>query len=110
MEKRRDVFQAIADPTRREILCLIAQEPLNLNSIAKNFDMSRPAISQHIRILDESGLVVLRKKGRQRLCHIRSKKIKEVDEWLEQFRQLWEDRFNQLDQVLTNLKEQDNEE
>lgn len=110
MEKRRDVFQAIADPTRREILLLVAKEPLNLNSIAENFDMSRPAISQHIKVLDESGLVVLRKKGRQRYCYIRPKKIKEVDKWLEQFRQLWEDRFNQLDHVLKNLKNQDNEE
>lgn len=110
MEKRRDVFQAIADPTRRDILCLIAEGPLNLNSIANNFDMSRPAISQHIKILDESGLVVLRKKGRQRFCHIRPQKIKEVDKWLEQFRQLWENRFSQLDQVLTNLKNEDNEE
>ncbi|MTI87621.1 MAG: winged helix-turn-helix transcriptional regulator [Balneolaceae bacterium] len=110
MEKRRDVFQAIADPTRREILCLIAKEPLNLNSIADNFDMSRPAISQHIKVLDESGLVVMHKKGRQRFCYIRPQKIKEVDEWLEQFRQLWEDRFNQLDQVLNNLKNTKNEE
>lgn len=107
MEKRRDVFQAIADPTRREILCLIAKEPLNLNSIAENFDMSRPAISQHIKVLDESGLVVMRKKGRQRFCHIRPKKIKEVDKWLEQFRQLWKDRFTQLDDVLTNLKKEE---
>lgn len=105
MEKRRDVFQAIADPTRRDILCLIAKEPLNLNSIAKNFEISRPAISQHIKVLDESGLIVIHRKGRQRFCHIRPHKIKEVDEWLEQFRQLWKDRFNQLDQVLNNLKE-----
>src|SRR5690625_3830022 len=110
MEKRRDVFQAIADPTRRDILSLIAKEPLNLNSIAKNFEISRPAISQHIKILDESDLVVIEKKGRQRFCYIRPQKIKEVDQWLEQFRQLWEDRFNQLDQVLNNLKTQDNEE
>lgn len=105
MEKRRDVFQAIADPTRRDILGLIAEEPLNLNSIAENFEMSRPAISQHIKILDESGLVDIHQKGRQRFCHIRPQKIKEVDRWLEQFRQLWEDRFNQLDQGLNNLKE-----
>lgn len=110
MNKRRDVFQAIADPTRREILCMIANEPLNLNSIAENFDMSRPAVSQHIKVLNESGLVVLRKKGRQRFCYIRPQKIKEVDKWLEQFRQLWEDRFNQLDKVLTNLTNQDNEQ
>jgi len=106
MEKRRDVFQAIADPTRREILCLIVKEPLNLNSIAENFDMSRPAISQHIKVLDESGLIVMRKKGRQRFCYIRPQKIKEVDKWLEQFRQLWEDRFNQLDQVLSTINKQ----
>lgn len=109
MEKRRDVFQAIADPTRREILCLIAEEPLNLNSIAENFDMSRPAVSQHIKVLDESGLVAMWKKGRQRFCYIRPQKMKEVDQWLEPFRQLWEDRFDQLDQVLTNLKDQDDE-
>lgn len=108
MKKRRDVFQAIADPTRREILGLIAKEPLNLNSIAENFEMSRPAISQHIKVLDESDLVVIRKKGRQRFCYIRPQKIKEIDKWLEQFRQLWEDRFNQLDQVLNNLKDQSN--
>ena len=106
MEKRRDVFQAIADPTRREILCLIAKKPLNLTSIAENFDMSRPAISQHIKVLDESGLVDIRKKGRQRFCSIRPQKIKEVDKWLEQFRQLWENRYNQLDQVLNNLNEE----
>jgi len=110
MGKRRDVFQAIADPTRRDILCLIAKESLNLNSIAENFEMSRPAISQHIKVLDECGLVVIRKKGRQRFCHIRPQKIMEVDKWLEQFRQLWEHRFNQLDQVLNNLKDQTNEE
>lgn len=104
MKKRRDVFQAIADPTRRDILGLIAKEPLNLNSIAEKFDISRPAISQHIKILDESELVVIRKKGRQRFCYIRPQKIKEVDEWLEQFKQLWEDRFSQLDQILINLK------
>lgn len=107
MEKRRDVFQAIADPTRRDILSLIAKESLNLNSIAENFEMSRPAVSQHIKILDESGLIVIRQKGRQRFCHIRPKKIKEVDEWLEQFRQLWKDRFNQLDNVLSTMKKKE---
>lgn len=107
MEKRRDAFQAIADPTRRDILCLIADEPLNLNSIAENFEMSRPAISQHIKILDESGLIIIRQKGRQRFCHIRPKKIKEIDKWLEQFRELWQDRFNQLDSVLSTMKKKE---
>lgn len=109
MEKRRDVFQAIADPTRREILSLIAHEPLNLNSIAKNFDVSRPAISQHIKILNESGLIVIRQKGRQRFCTIRPQKIKVVDEWLEPFRRMWEERFNKLDDVLRNLKNKNDE-
>lgn len=109
MDKQRDVFQALADPTRREILCMIASEPLNLNAIAQEFDMSRPAVSQHIKILNESGLVRMRKEGRQRYCHIQPQKIKEVDQWIEPFRKLWEDRFQQLDQVLTNLKDQDNE-
>lgn len=109
MDKQRDVFQALADPTRREILCMIAGEPLNLNAIAQEFDMSRPAVSQHIKILNESGLVRMRKEGRQRYCHIQPQKIKEVDQWIEPFRKLWEDRFQQLDQVLTNLKDQDNE-
>lgn len=107
MEKRRDVYQAIADPTRRDILSLIVTEPLSLNRIAEKFEMSRPAISQHIKILDESGLVLIRKKGRQRFCHIRPEKMKEVDKWMEQFRQLWEDRFNQLDHILQNLKKED---
>lgn len=109
MKKRRDVFQAIADPTRRDILTLIAREPLNLNAIAEQFDVSRPAISQHIKILDESGLVVIRKEGRQRVCHIRPHKMKELDQWLEQFRKLWEDRFDQLDDLLTTIEKKKEE-
>lgn len=104
MKKRRDVFQAIADPTRRDILGLIAHEPLNLNSIAEHFDISRPAVSQHIKILDEIGLIVIRKKGRRRYCSLRPQKIKEVDEWLEPFRELWENRFDKLDHLLDELK------
>lgn len=106
MEKRRDVFQAIADPTRREILLLIAGEPLNLNSIADEFEISRPAVSQHIKILDESGLVVIQKKGRQRVCHINPDKIKEIDDWLNPFKELWENRFNSLDSLLEELKDE----
>ncbi|MEX1212646.1 MAG: metalloregulator ArsR/SmtB family transcription factor [Balneolaceae bacterium] len=107
MKRRRDVYQAIADPTRRHILGLLVREPLSLNRIAENFEMSRPAISQHIKILDESGLILIQKRGRQRFCYIQSKKMKEVDKWMEPFRQLWENRFNQLDHVLQNLKEED---
>lgn len=109
MEKRRDVYQAIADPTRRDILGLLAQESLNLNAIAENFEVSRPAISQHIKILDESGLVIIRKKGRKRVCHIQPEKMKEVDQWLEQFRKMWESRFDQLDNLLNTIKNKEDE-
>lgn len=103
MEKRRDPFQAIADPTRRNILSLIASKPLSLNAIAEHFDASRPAISQHIKILNESGLVVIRRAGRQRVCSIQPRKIKEIADWLEPFRRLWEERFENLDNLLNKL-------
>ncbi|HKH59514.1 MAG TPA: metalloregulator ArsR/SmtB family transcription factor [Flavitalea sp.] len=104
METRRDVFQAIADPTRREIINLIAYNPLNLNSIAENFDVSRPAISQHIKILTECGLIIIKKQGRERYCEAKLQKLSEVTDWIEPFRKLWADRFDALDDVLNNLK------
>lgn len=107
MQKQRDVFQAIADPTRREILTLLINNPLSLNGIAENFTMSRPAISQHVKVLDESGLLIIQKRGRQRVCSIEPRKIKEVDEWLEPFKELWEQRFEQLDELLTKMNEEE---
>ena len=104
METRRDVFQAIADPTRREIINLIASNPLNLNSIAENFDVSRPAISQHIKILTECGLIIIKKQGRERYCEAKLQKLSEVIDWIEPFRKLWADRFDALDGVLNELK------
>jgi len=101
---RRDVFQAIADPTRREIINLIAHKSLNLNAIAENFEVSRPAISQHIKILTECGLVVIKKQGRERYCEAKLKKLNEVADWVEQYRQLWEERFDALDDLLENLQ------
>lgn len=101
---RRDVFQGIADPTRREILSLIAQKPMNLNTISENFDMSRPAISQHIKILTECGLVMIRRQGRERYCTPKLDRLNEVADWIEPFKQLWESRFNQLDNLLEELK------
>lgn len=101
---QRDVFQAIADPTRREILKLIANESMNVNSISDNFEMSRPAISQHVKILSQSGLVIVKKVGRQRYCQLQIEKLNEVDKWLEPFREIWENRFNDLDDLLDNLK------
>ena len=104
METRRDVFQAIADPTRREIINLIAYNPLNLNAIAENFDVSRPAISQHIKILTECGLIIIKKHGRERYCEAKLQKLSEVTEWIEPFRKLWADRFDALDEVLNDLE------
>ncbi|MGC1242552.1 MAG: metalloregulator ArsR/SmtB family transcription factor [Chryseosolibacter sp.] len=104
MEPRRDIFQAIADPTRREIITLVARKPQNLNSIADKFDMSRQAISLHVKILQECGVLSVTREGRERHCAVKLEKLAEVSEWLEPFRKMWEDRFNQLDNVLSNLK------
>ncbi len=101
---RRDVFQAIADPTRREIINLVAYQSLNLNSIAENFDVSRPAISQHIKILTECGLIVITKKGRERYCEAQLQQLSEVSEWVERYRQQWAERYDRLDDVLNKLK------
>jgi DNA-binding transcriptional ArsR family regulator len=101
---RRDVFQAIADPTRREIITLISKESLNLNAVAENFDISRQAISLHIKILYECGLIMVRQEGRDRYCDIQPKKLAEVADWLEPFRKMWEDRFNKVDDILKKLK------
>jgi DNA-binding transcriptional ArsR family regulator len=101
---RRDVFQAIADPTRRDIINLIAFNSLNLNAIAENFDVSRPAISQHIKILTECGLIVIKKQGRERYCEARLQQLHEVSDWIAPYRKLWEERFSKFDQILDELK------
>lgn len=101
---RRDVFHAIADPTRRAILTLIALQAMTPNSIAEHFETSRQAVSKHIKILAECKLVKEEQSGREIYYHFNSKKMKEVADWLEPFRQIWEDRFSQLDKVLINLK------
>jgi DNA-binding transcriptional ArsR family regulator len=104
METRRDVFQAIADPTRRDIIGLIAKNPMTPNNVSDSFDLSRQAISRHIKILTECGLLTLNIQGREYYYSIQPKKLKEVNEWLEPFRNMWEGRFNRLDKVLTKLK------
>ena len=101
---RRDVFQAIADPTRRAILSLIALQAMTPNALAEKFDSSRQAVSKHIRILAECRLVKKEQSGREIYYHFNPKKLKEVDKWLEQFRAMWENKFNQLDDVLKPLK------
>jgi len=109
METRRDVFQAIADPTRRAILLLIAAQAMTPNSIAEEFHSSRQAVSKHIQILTECELVKQEKKGREIYYHINVNKINEIDEWVEQFKKVVETQFTQLDKVLLTLKKQKNE-
>jgi DNA-binding transcriptional ArsR family regulator len=101
---RRDVFQAIADPTRRAILSLLALNAMTPNAIAEHFDSSRQAISKHIRILAECQLVNQEQTGREIHYHFNPQKMKEVDLWMEQFRSQWEDRFSQLDKILKTKK------
>lgn len=101
---RRDVFQAIADPTRRAILILIAFQAMTPNAIAEHFDTTRQSVSKHLRILSECELVTHEQSGREIFYHINANKMKEIDKWLDQFRKIWEDRFSELDKVLSNLK------
>lgn len=101
---RRDVFQAIADPTRRAIIGLIALHAMTPNALAEHFDSSRQAVSKHLRVLTECELVDQKQKGREVYYELKIDKIKEVDRWLEQFRKIWEDRFNALDNVLETMK------
>ena len=103
---RRDVFQAIADPNRRAILGLLAQQRLTLNGVAENFRISRPAVSRHIKILKECGLVVVIPHGRERYVEARFDKLGEVADWLDQYRQLWEGRFGRLDDLLEKMKKE----
>ncbi|MGX5820009.1 ArsR/SmtB family transcription factor [Chitinophaga lutea] len=101
---RRDVFQAIADPTRREIIHLLSQHPLHLNAVAEHFDISRPAVSKHIRILTECGLVTIRQQGRERQCIADLGKLKEVAEWATQYRAFWNKKFDALDAYLAKAQ------
>jgi DNA-binding transcriptional ArsR family regulator len=103
---RRDVFQAIADPNRRAILALLARQRLTLNGVAENFHISRPAVSRHIRILKECGLVVVIPQGRERYVEARFDKLNEVTDWIEQYRQKWETRFGRLDDLLEKMKQE----
>lgn len=106
MKTRRDVFQAIADPTRRAILLLLASQAMTPNAIAEEFHSSRQAVSKHIQILTECDLVKQKQKGREIYYHIQTNKIKEIDKWIEKFKKIWETRFNQLDKVLSTMKKE----
>ncbi|MDE3253675.1 MAG: winged helix-turn-helix transcriptional regulator [Bacteroidota bacterium] len=101
---RRDIFQAIADPTRRAIITLIALQAMTPNAIADNFNTSRQSVSKHLRILTECQLVKQEQQGREIYYSLEIEKMKEIDKWIDQFRKIWEARFNQLDIVLANMK------
>ena len=101
---RRDIFQAIADPTRRSIIALIALQAMTPNAIAENFNTTRQAVSKHLRILTECELVKQEQQGREIYYSLEIDKMKEIDKWLEQYRKIWETRFNQLDKFLATNK------
>lgn len=105
-QMRRDIFQAIADPTRRAIIALIALQAMTPNAIAENFHTTRQAVSKHLRILTECELVKQEQKGREIYYSLQVEKLKEVDEWIEQYRKIWETRFNQLDELLSTMKKE----
>ena len=99
-ETRRDVFQAIADPTRREIINLVSRKSLNVNAVADHFEISRPAVSKHLRILTECGVIFIEDQGRERLCRINLNKLKEVDRWLDHYRKFWNHKLDALGNFL----------
>jgi len=101
---RRDVFQAIADPTRRDIISLVARNSMTQNDVASSFDVSRQAISKHIKILMECGILMIDQQGRERHYSLHSKKLAQVADWIEPLRKMWEDKFNRLDNVLKEFK------
>ena len=101
---RRDVFQAIADPLRRDIIKLLAEEVLTVNAVADKFDVSRPAISKHLRILNECGIIEINQKGRERYCQIQPKNLIPAFLWIEQYKSLWEDKLDSFEQYLNKLQ------
>lgn len=104
MNLRRDVFQAIADPTRRAILLLLASQSLTAGSIAANFHTARPTVSKHLQILTECSLLKQEQNGREIYYHINAKKMKEIDNFIEPFRKMWDDRFNKLESIMKKQK------
>jgi DNA-binding transcriptional ArsR family regulator len=103
---RRDVFQAIADPHRRAIIGLLARQKLTVNAVADSLPISRPAVSKHIRILKECGLIIVSRHGRERYCEVRLDKLNEVSDWVEEYQHIWEQRLDRLDEYLSDLKKE----
>ncbi|MGI9649791.1 ArsR/SmtB family transcription factor [Chryseobacterium sp. RLHN22] len=107
MNLRRDVFQAIADPTRRAILLLVATQSMTAGAIASNFDTARPTVSKHLQILTECELLSSKQNGREIIYHLNPKKMKEIADFIEPFRQMWDERFNKLESIMKNYKNKD---
>lgn len=106
---KRDVFQAIADPTRRAIIALVAMQAMTPNALAEHFETTRQAVSKHLRILTECELLTPEQRGREIYYSLEIEKMKEIDEWLEQYRKIWESRYEQLDELLTTIKKKNEE-
>ena len=104
MTQTRDIFQAIADPTRRQIIGMVAQKSLNVNAIAKEFDITRQAVSLHIQFLNDCGLIVIKKQGRERYCESNLAKLNEVTDWIDQYRKYWDNKFDTLENYLTKIQ------
>jgi len=106
MKARRDVYQAIADPTRKAIIQIIASQSHNINSIAEKFDMSRQAVSLHVKVLTDCGLVVVKQQGRDRFCEAQLNRLSEVSRWVDQYRRHWESKLDGLETYLEKLKKE----
>ena len=104
MTQTRDIFQAIADPTRRQIIGMLARKPLNVNAIAKEFDITRQAVSLHVQFLNDCGLIVIKQQGRERYCEARLAKLKQVTDWVEQYRKYWDKQFDSLEGYLAKIQ------
>lgn len=106
MTQTRDIFQAIADPTRRQIIGMLAHQPLNVSAIAKEFDMTRQAVSLHIQLLNDCGLIIIKQQGRERHCEAKLEKLKEITDWVDQYRKYWDNKFDSLESYLAKIQKQ----
>lgn len=107
---RRDVFQAIADPVRRDIIKLLSEKPMSINAVAEKFDVSRPAISKHIKILNECGIIRIDQNGRERFCMIEPASLVPAFMWIEQYKKLWEDRIDSFEEYVNELQSKNNQD
>ena len=104
MAPNRDIFQAIADPTRRQIIGMLAQQSLNVNAIANEFDITRQAVSLHVQFLNDCGLIVIKKQGRERYCEAKLERLKEVTDWVDQYRNYWDNKFDSLENYIAKIQ------